>query len=220
MSSANNSPIRAIVFDLDGTLVDAFADIAAAMNHPLAARRLPIHDVNSIRQMVGEGVFRLIDRAAPGLPPDELDRIHAEMMEFYGAHPADHASVYQGVFPLLELLKYRGFRLAVLSNKPHVMTIATCELLGLAKYFDDIAGEDDPRVPRKPDPRGLLQQLARLRATDAVLVGDGVPDGQTALAAGIPFVAALWGTRSREDLAPFNPIAYAEKAEDLAMILV
>ena len=220
MSQPHSNNSRVVVFDLDGTLVDAFADIAAAMNAPLAARGLPTHTVATICTMVGDGAGKLIERAAPaGASPALLATLKEEMIAHYSAHPADHASVYPGVFPLLDRLRAQGIRLAVLSNKPHEMTLKTCAVLGLSPHFDEIVGEVEPDVPRKPDPTGLLAMLRRLGAEQALLVGDGVPDGQVAANAGIPFIAALWGSRTRDQLAPLNPIAFAETVPELEGIV-
>jgi len=212
---------RVVVFDLDGTLVDAFADITAAVNVPLGRRSMRTYTVAEIRGMVGDGAGRLVERAIPpGLAPEERRAIFEEMMVHYRAHPADQAHVYPGVFDLLEALLDWGVKLAILSNKPHPMTLQTCEDLGLTKYFEDILGEDPVKSPRKPDPAGLRGQLARLDAGTAILVGDGVPDGQVAAAAGIAFVGCLWGTRSEEELARLGPNGIAREVEELQPMLL
>lgn len=204
-----------IVFDLDGTLVDAFADIAAAINRPLAALGLPVKDVPTIKSLVGEGAGRLIERASEGAPPEKLPWIREEMMAYYRAHPADLASVYEDVLPMLEDFRDRGIAMAILSNKPHPMTLKTCEDLGISKYFTVIQGEDPEKAPRKPDP-GALKALSAVEGlARPIMVGDGVPDGRVAANAGVPFVACLWGTRSREHLDEFNPVAVAETPAQL-----
>jgi phosphoglycolate phosphatase len=211
----------AIIFDLDGTLVDAFQDIANAINGPLGRRGYPQHSVSRIMELVGEGAGKLIERA---LPPDVdasvVADVKAEMMRYYREHPADFATVYEGIHEVLQAARRQGCKLGVLSNKPHPMTIATCEKVGLAEYFDDMVGEQGGEIPRKPDPTGLRLQLERLGATEAIMVGDGIPDGQVALAAGIPFVGVLWGTRSAEQLAPYNPVALASSPAELMEALM
>ncbi|MCC5876204.1 MAG: HAD family hydrolase [Candidatus Sumerlaeia bacterium] len=204
-----------IVFDLDGTLVDAFADIAAAINRPLAALGLPVKDVETIKNLVGEGAGRLIERASEGAPPEKLPWIREEMMAWYREHPADLATIYDDVLPMLDDFKARGISMAILSNKPHPMTLKTCEDLGISEYFTVIQGEDPQKAPRKPDP-GALQALSKTNGlAHPIMVGDGVPDGRVAVNAGVPFVACLWGTRSREQLDEFNPVAVAESPAQL-----
>jgi phosphoglycolate phosphatase len=210
----------AVIFDLDGTLIDAFQDIANAINRPLAARAMPTHDIVAIRNLVGEGAGKLIERAVPANTDAEtLAAIRAEMMEWYREHPADHAFVYDGIVAVLEALRNAGIPMGVLSNKPHPMTLRTCNDLGITAYFADIAGELGPEVPRKPDPLGLRLQLERIGADSAIMVGDGRPDGEVAIATGSPFVAVTWGTRTAEQLAPYNPIATADQPAELVPIL-
>ncbi len=214
-----HSAIRTVIFDLDGTLIDAFSDIADAVNVPLRRRGYPTHSVAAITEFVGEGAGKLIERATPNIPADEIEEVRREMMDYYRQFPAEHAIVYTGILPLLEGLRARGLRLGILTNKRIEMTHKTLVKLGLTNYFDDVVGEDGESTPRKPHPGGLLAQIQRLGGHSAILVGDGIPDGKVAIAAGVPFVAVLWGTRTREQLAEFNPIAYAETVEELDAIL-
>lgn len=208
-----------LVFDLDGTLVDAFEDIAVAINRPLAALGLPLKDASEIRELVGEGAGKLIERCSAGAPPEKLPWIREEMMGWYFDHPADHAFVYDGIREMLEEFHARGISMGVLSNKPHPMTVKTCDELGLSRYFRVIQGEDANLGPRKPDPALLLNLCGRMGTDRNLLVGDGVPDGQVAQNAGLPFVACLWGTRDRHHLEPFAPVAFVERPTELAAAL-
>lgn len=204
-----------IVFDLDGTLVDAFADIAAAINRPLSMLGMPTHDVETIKTLVGEGAGRLIERASEGAPAEKLPWIREEMMAWYRAHPADLAFLYDGVLPMLQDLHQRGIAMAVLSNKPHAMTLKTCEDMGITSFFTAIQGEDPDKAPRKPDPGALTALSTRPGLEHPLMVGDGIPDGKVAQNAGVPFVACLWGTRTREQLAEFNPVSVASTPVEL-----
>ncbi len=210
---------RLAVFDLDGTLVDAFEDIAEAINTPLRKRGYPEHSVDSIKRMVGEGAGKLIERATPGMEPEMVEEVRQEMLAKYIESPADNAAIYPGVFDLLEDLLDWGIVMGILSNKPHEMTVKTCEVLGLSRYFQDIVGEDAEASPRKPDPMGLESMIERAGATRAVLIGDGAADGQVAQNAGVPFIACLWGTRNREQLAEFAPVGFAESPAELEKLI-
>ena len=210
---------RALIFDLDGTLIDAFADIQAAINGPLSRRGLPTHDLDSIRSMVGDGAGKLIERASPAADVEMLAEITREMMDYYYQHPADLAFVYTGVFPMLDRLRALDIPMGILSNKPHPMTLKTCDQHGLGDYFQRIQGENGSASPRKPDPRALLGLRDELGVEEVIMIGDGVPDGKVAAAAGMPFVACLWGTRTREQLAEFSPVAVAEDVLELSDIL-
>jgi phosphoglycolate phosphatase len=213
--------IQAVIFDLDGTLVDAFQDIANAINRPLASRGMPTHSVETIRNFVGEGAGKLIERSVPaGTDVATLQAVREEMMAWYHDHPADYAFVYDGILPVLETLRAKGVPMGVLSNKPHAMTLMTCERLGIAHFFGDMAGEQGADVPRKPDPMGLTLQLERLGVARGIMVGDGRPDGEVARAAGFPFVAVTWGTRSAEQLVEYGPVAMVHRPADLTEILL
>lgn len=208
-----------VVFDLDGTLVDAFGDIAASLNHALiVSDRAPL-SVEVVKTLVGEGIDRLIRKAAPNGTQEEWEAMRAAFMNYYSTHPGDHATVYPGMMEVVEAMRAQGVGCAILSNKPHSLTIATCQQLGITSFFDDIQGEDFPSVPRKPEPAALLAQMARLGAKRTVLVGDGLPDGQTARNAKVAFVACLWGTRTREELSAYNPIGIAAEPTELKSIL-
>lgn len=209
----------AILFDLDGTLVDAFEDIASAVNAPLVARgRLP-HSVGDVRKMVGSGIVELCHRAAPDLAGVDFDRYLADVREEYARAPVSHAYVYPGVAELLAGLCKLELPLGVISNKPHSATVEVVAHLGLAKYFDIVQGEDPPRVPRKPDPTGALHVLAELRATHAIIVGDMAQDGALAQALGAPFVGVLWSDAERGELEPLQPIALCATAEEVYDII-
>lgn len=205
---------HAVIFDLDGTLVDAFRDIQEAINRPLVARGVAPHSLDQIVRWVGDGAFRLAERATPPHLMDQSQQIFAEMMAWYHDHAADHARLYPGVPELLRALREDGFLIGVLSNKPYPMCVRTCTDLGIAPFLDAVRG-DMPGEPRKPDPAALRTVLADLGVDRAAMVGDGVPDGEVARNAGMPFIACLWGTRSREQLAVFDPVEYAEAVPDL-----
>lgn len=209
----------AVIFDLDGTLIDAFDDIAAAINRPLMARGIEPHPTAKVREFVGSGVGKLIERATPLSHHHELEAIREEMMEHYTAHGADLATVYPGARETVIALREEGWPIGLLTNKPHVVTLTTCEKLDLTALFDDIQGQDGVSAPRKPDPQALLQQLERLSVETAVMVGDGKPDGQVARAAGIPFIGCTYGTQTRQELEEFSPAAIAESASDLLPLI-
>jgi len=205
----------AILFDLDGTLVDAFEDIAAAVNAPLVARGRAPHSVSVVRGMVGSGIVELCRRAAPDLAGEEFDRYLADVREEYRRAPVSRAYVYEGVADLLARLCKLDLPLGVLSNKPHAATVDVVAELGLAKFFDIVQGEDPPRIPRKPDPSGALNVLAELRATHAIVVGDMVQDGALATALGAPFIGVLWSGAQRQELSMSHPIALCATAGEV-----
>lgn len=205
----------AILFDLDGTLVDAFEDIAAAVNAPLVARGRAAHPLAAVRKMVGSGIVELCRRAAPDLSGAEFDRYLADVRAEYQRAPVSLAYVYPGIADMLARLCKLEIPLGVLSNKPHGATVDVVAQLGLAKYFDIVQGEDPPAIPRKPDPTGARHVLAELRATHAIVVGDMPQDGALAQAIGAPFVGVLWSEASAAELEPSHPIALCATADQV-----
>jgi phosphoglycolate phosphatase len=187
-----------LVFDLDGTLVDSLADLAAALNRLLLAEgRAPL-DIETVRGFVGDGVAKLVARglAAAGLPTDgtRFDTLLARYVADYEARATEHTRPYPGVAALLPALAGAGWRLAVCTNKPQAATVHILRSLGLAPCIAVIAGGDRYRH-RKPDPRHVSAAVAEAGSAPAraVLVGDGRQDLAAARDAGMRAIAALYG---------------------------
>lgn len=203
---------RVAVLDLDGTLVDSFADLSGSVNHALRAVGLPARPLAELRGFVGEGARLLLERSvAPRL--DLLEPALAAWWEHYDAHCTDRTALFPG---MEAVLRNAGRVLAVHTNKPGRLARKILEHLGVCGRFAAVLGGDE--APRKPDPRGTLELVARLggRPEDAVFVGDSLIDARTAAAAGIPFVAVTWGFGAREDLVAARPAALVDRVEGLA----
>jgi phosphoglycolate phosphatase len=186
----------AVVFDLDGTLIDSAADIAHALNRALGMRNLPPFSVGQVKGMVGGGVPKLVERAllAHGVSDIELLPLAADFVQFYRQNLTVRTTLYEGAVELLERLKGEGRRLGLCTNKQHSLTVETLNQLGIAKYFAAVAGER-AGSPRKPDPAPLLGVLAELGAPpqSAVMVGDSAADVGCARAAGVASVVVDFG---------------------------
>lgn len=194
---------RAVVFDLDGTLLDTIDDIALAMNRVLAARGMGSYSAVVYKTLVGEGAEELVRRALASrlLTDAEVAGILADYRREYEACWRLHSRPYPGVPALLEGLGRRGVRTAVLSNKSQPFTEAmTVELLSPFRF--DIVRGAQPGVPLKPDPGaalGIARELG-VAPAEAVFLGDTKIDIKTAAAAGMLPVGALWGFRTAEEL--------------------
>ncbi|MBI5609945.1 MAG: HAD-IA family hydrolase [Deltaproteobacteria bacterium] len=203
---------RAVIFDLDGTLLDSVGDIAAAVNAVLAEVGLPVHQVSDFYQMVGEGAEVLLQRAvAPAeLRPEWLLRYKA----LYLQRMYDQTRVYPGVRGALEQLTAVGVPLAVLSNKPHEATAALVHHYFPAVPWRAVAGQR-PSWPRKPDPAAALDLCRELRVAPGQcwFVGDTAVDLQTARNAGMRALGVTWGFR------PAEAATAAHVADDAAQML-
>jgi phosphoglycolate phosphatase len=191
-----------VIFDLDGTLLDTIEDIAQTMNLVFGRRGYPFFSIEDCMRMVGDGMEVLVRRALPCGSDDEalMGEIVQEYREAYSRAWRDHSRPYPGVLELLEGLKARGVRSAVLSNKSHPFTeTMTRELLPFD--FEIVRGAL-PGVPFKPDPAAALQIASEMEVPPAgfVFVGDTDIDMETARAAGMYPAGALWGFRDAANL--------------------
>ncbi|MDO4287036.1 MAG: HAD family hydrolase [Eubacteriales bacterium] len=192
---------KAVIFDLDGTLLNTLEDLRSAVNAALALRNLPPRSLEEVRCFVGNGVRNLMRRALPvGTSDADIDAALADFKQYYAAHIRDTTIPYDGIPELMEVLCKRGIKVGVLSNK---MDSATQELI--QHFFpgkvDVIFGEHKD-IPRKPDPtscRLVMQQLG-VKPEEVLYVGDSGTDMQTAKNAGLTAVGVTWGFRNREDL--------------------
>lgn len=194
---------RALISDLDGTLLDTLKDLADAVNFVLAQSGFSGRSLDEYRQFVGDGRRPLAMRALPEDQRTEemIDLMSARIREEYARRLFDTTRPYRGIPEMLDALVERDVRIAVLTNKPH--DTAEMMLLRLlpAWSFEVISGESMD-TPRKPDPTGALRIAERMDIPPAefVFLGDSGIDMKAANAAGMYPVGALWGFRDREEL--------------------
>jgi phosphoglycolate phosphatase len=193
----------AVIFDLDGTLLDTLKDIADSANRTLAEHGMPTLPLVDYRMLVGEGVARLFERAVPESmrSPEMLRRCGDWFRDDYSRNWDRATRPYDDTDQLLHEVADRGIKTAVLSNKPHNFT-QQC----VAKYFGEhkfelIVGQSD-EVPAKPDPTGTFRIVEHVGRPikQFLFLGDTGTDMQTAVAASVYPVGATWGFRSREEL--------------------
>ena len=195
----SNLPFDTIVFDLDGTLADTAPDLAAALNHALAALGREPVAVESVRHLIGHGARAMLRKglAATGESTEELvEQGYSILLEHYAPNICVGTRAYPGLEAALDALAKRGAKLAVCTNKAERLTRLLLDALGLTGRFDAIVGGDTLPV-RKPDPATLREAIARAGGGRAIMVGDSITDADTAKAAGIPFVAVSFGYSDR-----------------------
>lgn len=202
-------PKRAIVFDLDGTLVDTAPDLMRATNHVLATLGRPPISLEQVRVFVGHGARALISRgcAATGDPvdPRALETLYQEFVIFYAENIAEGSVPFPGLIPFLDRCLAGGIALGVCTNKLESLSVKLLEELGMDRYFGAIVGPDTLGIA-KPDPRPYRETLRRLGGGEwqSLMVGDSETDIRTARAAGVPVVAVPFGYTSRP-VAEFGP---------------
>ena len=197
----NETGAKLLIFDLDGTLVDSFTDIAEAANHALRAVGGRERTVAEVRAMVGHGGRKLMaDLLDPDADEAAVDAAYDLWRGYYAKHPTDFATLYDGVEEGLETLRRRGHLLAILSNKTHELVLQIAANLGLEARVDAVQGERPPI--KKPDPAVLFALMDEFgaEASQTIMIGDGTADMQVATNAGVPALGVSYGVSTPERL--------------------
>jgi len=193
--------IRAVVWDLDGTLLNTLDDLAASVNHALAVHGMPRRTLDEVRRFVGNGVANLVARSVPeGTPAHTTAAVLDTFRAHYAQHNMDNTAPYPGILEGLAALKAMGVPMAVVSNKLEPAVEVLCQ-----HFFADtltVAVGDIPGRPVKPAPDSTLAALARLGVPpeQALFVGDSEVDVLTAQNVGMPMLAVSWGFRDADVL--------------------
>ena len=210
---------EAVLFDMDGTILDTMTDLYDGANRSLAMHGYPLRTMEEIRIFVGGGARQLMQRSLPDtVSEEELDAITEEFRTWYGENSCVKTCPYPGVEAAVEALQKAGVKVAVVSNKPDVATKA------LAKQFFPTLpafGQRDD-VPQKPAPDMVWNALQELgvSAENASYVGDSEVDVATARNAGMPLLAVCWGFRTREELVAAGAEHIVDNAEDMLKALL
>lgn len=204
------------IFDLDGTLLSTLGDLAASCNYALRANGMPERTTDEVRRFVGNGVKKLMERAIPGgLQNPEFDKTYADFRQHYMQHNLDTTKPYDGIMPMLEELRRRGKKVAVVSNKFYAATQELCR-----HFFGDLVpvaiGERED-IRKKPAPDTVMEAMRQLGVTaeGAVYIGDSDVDIETARNSGMPCISVLWGFRDREFLLEHGATTLVEKPEQI-----
>jgi len=212
-------PDRAVIFDLDGTLVDTAPDLMRATNHVLESLgRRPI-SMDEVRSFVGHGARALLTRglaATGGLPEAyDVEPDYIRFVDYYSQNIAEGSTPFPGLIRLLDRLKAEGFGLGVCTNKLEGLSVQLLDALKLSPYFGAVVGPDTLGIA-KPDPRPFREAVSRLGliAPRALMVGDSETDILTARNAGVPVIAVPFGYTPKpvQDFGPDRMISHFDEA--------
>lgn len=192
----------AVIFDLDGTLVNSLEDLADSANEALSIHGFRTHPIAAYKKFIGNGVGQLIKNAAPSSTSDTIiEKVLADYRLIYNKNYINKTKPYENILELLGILKQLNIKMAVCSNKPHEPTNKIVqEVLG-QEYFEVVFGEREG-IPRKPDPAALLEAAGIMGVSPekVIYLGDSGGDMVSASNAGMYAAGALWGFREREEL--------------------
>lgn len=192
---------KAVIFDMDGTILNTLEDLKNATNYSLRQFGMPERSLEEVRMFVGNGIRKLVERAVPsGTSEEKIAQVFDVFLEYYEIHSADNTSPYPGILELVEKLKKSGIKTAVSTNKADV----PAQELGREYFngiFDLIVGQQDGlKVKPAPDSVNKILSILDIQKKNAIYIGDSDVDVQTAKNSGLDFIGVSWGFRGREFL--------------------
>ncbi len=212
------------IFDMDGTILNTLDDMTDSLNEILGRYKLPLHTVDEVRFMVGNGIPKLIERAIPeGRSNPDFEKILADFIAWYEDHCAIKTAPYDGIVDCIKALRQAGIKIAVNTNKVEPAAIALCD-----DYFPgrfDIISGSRPGMPPKPAPDGIYEILKRAgidgktEGQRAVFIGDSDVDMQTGMNAGLDVIGVDWGFRGRDFLREHGAETIVMNAKELSALL-
>ena len=204
------------IFDLDGTLLSTLNDLAASTNYALRTHHMPERTLDEVRQFVGNGVKKLMERAIPGGTDNpDFDNTYATFRQHYMQHNLDTTKPYPGIMEMLQQLHNEGKNVAVVSNKFYAATRDLCRHF-FAHLVPVAIGERED-IRKKPAPDTVLEALRQMGVSSkgAVYIGDSDVDVMTAQNSGIPCISVLWGFRDKEVLLQHGATTFISSPQEL-----
>ena len=204
------------IFDMDGTILNTLEDLADSVNYALSCSNYPTRTLDEVRNFVGNGIRKLIERAVPaGTSPEELEQVYADFTAYYPKHCYDKTKPYSGIIETIQNLRKQGIKTAVVSNKADYAVQILCK-----QYFDglfDYAVGEQTGVQRKPAPDSVNMVLDKLKIprNNAVYIGDSDVDIDTARNAEMDCISVDWGFRDPSFLQEHDAKIMVSSPEEL-----
>lgn len=212
---------KAVLFDLDGTLVNSLKDLSISTNYVLEKYGFEARPEENFKYYAGDGMAKMITRAMPEEKvEDMLQTLLADFLEHYAIHYADNTAPYDGIVELVKRLKESGLKVAVVTNKAQEAAESVITKI-FGDIFDYVMGLR-PNIPAKPDPTAVFMVMEELgvKPEECAFVGDTSMDIAAGVNAGAFPVGVLWGFREREELESAGAKAFANTADELGNILL
>jgi len=212
---------KAIIFDLDGTLIDSLEDIAVCMNQVLKEKNIPEHKIEDYKNFVGGGVDILVENALDKQTPLELKKeIRDRFKEVYDKQLHAKTLPYEGIYELLDELEKKEYQIGILSNKPHKFTVEYANSLFSKYKLKEVHGQKE-HIEKKPNPKAAIDiaNSFETNCEEIYFVGDTKVDMQTAKNAKMIAIGVLWGFRDEEELVSNGADFIVEKPQDILNII-
>ena len=207
---------KAVIFDLDGTILDTLEDLCASVNYALLNHNFPPRTIDEVREFVGNGIKKLIERAVPCNTDEQtVELVLDTFKKHYSVNSDVNTKPYAGITDCLEKLKQEGIKIAVVTNKAHFAAVPLCQKY-FGKVIDVTIGEREG-VRKKPYPDTVFEAMEHIgvKSSECVYIGDSDVDIQTAKNAGIDCISVTWGFRSEEFLKSFGAVNIVNNVEDM-----
>lgn len=209
------------IFDMDGTILDTLEDLMDAVNYALDKNHFPTRSIDDVRRFLGNGMWKLIERAVPEGTGRELQvKVHHDFMDYYHIHCADNTKPYDGILELLQKLRNSGCKTAVVSNKADEAVHELCEQYFPGLFDYEIGAREG--IANKPAPDSVFEVLRNLHLEkkDAVYIGDSDVDVATADNAGVDSIIVTWGFREKDFLMQKGAKVFADSTDEIINIII